>query len=134
MAPYSGDGSVLLRTQRYSRLMEIQEWLPLLNPATHPCPRASARPARRCHSRSSFDPSHRPGAATGMLAVRAGDRDLVFSADDAEAAGPGDLLTSGECQLEESERLELVCALQRTGIDRGNAAGLDQRGEGGLGV
>src|SRR5690606_22095746 len=51
-----------------------------------------------------------------------------------EAAGPVDLLTCGEGELQEPEGLELVRAAQGAGVDRGDAARSDRGDEGRLGV
>src|SRR5690348_9811418 len=58
----------------------------------------------------------------------------VGSGDDAEAAGPRDLLGGGQGDLEEAEGLELAGAAQGPGVDGLEAAAGDDAGHGRLRV
>src|ERR671912_2535673 len=63
--------------------------------------------------------------------VRAGG---ARSGGDAEATGPGDFLGGGEGELQEADCLELTGPLQGAGVDRLQAAGRHDAGQGGLRV
>src|SRR6478735_2017240 len=57
-----------------------------------------------------------------------------WSGGDAETAHPGDLLVGGQGELQETDGLELAGTLEGAGVDRVETAGIEDAGQGGLGV